>query len=178
MWFSSIFKSRHQREVDRLKKKADLERALDAGKAASKQTLQILDNFFEQRAEPVAIAMMKIWRERIEITHKLEITDAISEYQIVMAEIQTYREQMFGEAKDALGEWKYLAIEVGFIDSIEKYIEQKITNIVDLMNSATRDDVAYAAARIKGIISDEQHTMSPEELKADIEKKRRDQLPG
>lgn len=176
MWFSNLFKSRHQKEVERLKKKADEERALDAGKAASNETIKILDNFFENRAEPVAIAMMKVWRERIGITHHQDTSDAVSEYQIMMSEIHKYRDQMFDEARNSLGEWKYLAIEIGFIDLVEKYIDQKLNNIVELMNSATRDDVAYAFARIKGIISEEEHAMSPEELKIHLENKRQSQI--
>jgi hypothetical protein len=178
MWFSNLFKSRHQKETERLKKKAEMERASDLGDAASKEIMNILNSFFEQRAEPVSIAMMKIWRERIKETHKQQVSDAVSEFQIVVDEIHKYRKQMFNEARNSLGEWKYTAIEMGIMDLIEKYINAQLDKIVELMNNATRDDAAYAFVRIKGYISDEEDKMSPEELNAHLEKKKQDRIDG
>jgi hypothetical protein len=108
---------------------------------------------------------------RIEETHKLTTAHAIGDWQAFVDQFEKYRSNMKSKLEEFIGEWKYTLVEIGLKAEFDEYIEQELERIVVQMNEVATEQLVYAIARIKGLITDEEHLMSPDELRAHRAKK-------
>jgi hypothetical protein len=56
-------------------------------------------------------------------------------------------------------------IEIGVDDVVRAYIDKKIDDVSSLLLKSMLDEFAYAIARIRGVISDAEDRMTPEEFR-------------
>jgi hypothetical protein len=126
----------------------------------------VIDEVLQRRAMPVAKAMCNLYRRRMADLHKSTHAEAIAEWQVLQNHVARYRTQITDEVNDALGEWKYLLIEMDTKADFDRYIDVKVGNFITVMEEIGKEELLYACARISGKITDEEHAMSPEEFKA------------
>ncbi len=158
-WISALFKSRERRESERFKGEADAARKADAEKekivhaiTLADRATKVINDFCDERAESVGIAMMEVYRRRIGETHTHTVAELAAEYLIFKSEMLKYDTQMEEEIYVALGELKYDLIEWGVRESSERYIKTKIQKLSEAMIEAAKEDLKYEYARVEGML--------------------------
>lgn len=164
MKLSDLFKSRQTREIERYKKEADAARAIDAGKLAGTMSMRIFDEFIEGRASDFALSLINTFKARIKHTHTTDLQDIVSEFTLFMDQLANYRESMIEEGENALGELKYVLIEIGSRDAVRFYLADKLDRMIEQMKEMAKTEGLYANARLQGMITAEEYAMPPDEF--------------
>jgi hypothetical protein len=110
----------------------------------------------------------------LEKTHKQTEAEVAAQFQFCLDVIEEYKTRMPNEVHEFVEEYfkeaKDMMTEMGMREIADEYIQARLNPIVERVTKNVQDEAAYALARVRGMITDEQHAMSIEELKQSLGK--------
>lgn len=167
MILAKIFKSKKQR----LKEKANSERAFDRGRQTSHAVIKIIDESINNTIIPALQHSDGLLCDGLTKLHKARQEDVYQYFNDHKKWLERLRVDAETRVNDDLGEWKYLLIELDLKADFDRYIAATLDPLFEKMNDNLKGNAAYAIARIGGHITDEMDAMSPDELKAYVEQR-------